>query len=89
MGVGRGGGSAGGQIGAGSSAGGLMGVGRGGGSAGGLTGAGRGGGSAEGLMSVGCGGAGDDNPGTQPNPETIIININLIYYYNYYIFIDN
>jgi len=66
----------------------LMGAGSSGGSASALMGIGRGGGSASGLMCAGSGDAGGGSPGSQPNPELIIININLIYYYNYYIFIN-
>jgi hypothetical protein len=60
-----------------------MGIGRGSGSAGGLMGAGNSGGSASGLMCAGSASAGGGSPGSQPNPELIIININLIYYHNY------
>ncbi len=89
MGVARGGGCTGGLMGVGccgGSIGGSMGVGCGGGNTGGLMGVGSGGGSSGRLMGAGSGGAGGDS--SQPNPN-LIININLIYYYNYYIFIDN
>ncbi len=68
--------------------GGLMGAGSSDGSVGALMCVRRGGGSASRPMGVGSDGAGG-SPGSQPNLELIVIDINLIYYYNYYIFINN